>query len=103
MSKNHYQMSAAASAQLEIDYLRDQLNQAKQQMKDVLFARELLNKRGYAVTNLWHVDDVTQNYKCTEEQAQEVLYKALTNDYTMSTIWEAIDVVAENLELTKIT
>lgn len=101
MSKNHYQMSAAASAQLEIDYLRDQLKQAKQQMRDVLFARDVLNKRGYAVANLWHVDDVTTQYECTEAQAQDILHKALTNDYTMSTIWEAIDVIAIDLNLTK--
>lgn len=94
-------MSAAATAQLEIDYLREQLNQAKKQMKDVLYARDVLSKRGYAVANLWHVDDVTENYNCTDEQAREVLKDALQNEYIMTSIWETIDAVAFELGLTK--
>jgi 5-bromo-4-chloroindolyl phosphate hydrolysis protein len=99
MSKNHYLMTAAGTAQLEIDYLRDQLNQAKKQLKDVLTARQVLKSRGYFVDNLWHVDDVTGNYNCTQEQAQQVLEMALTNDATMEQIWLAIGDACDTLEI----
>ena len=101
MSKNHYEMSAVASANLEIDYLRGQLNEAKKKLKDVLEARALLRKRGYFVENLWSVDDVTENYDCTPEQAQQVLEMALTNEATMEQIWSAIDDACDTLEIRK--
>jgi 5-bromo-4-chloroindolyl phosphate hydrolysis protein len=99
MSKNHYLMTAAGTAQLEIDYLRDQLNQAKKQLKDVLTAKQLLKSRGYFVDNLWHVDDVTGNYNCTQEQAQQVLEMALKNEATMEQIWLAIGDACDTLEI----
>ena len=95
-------MSAVASANLEIDYLRGQLNEAKKKLKDVLEARALLRKRGYFVENLWSVDDVTENYDCTPEQAQQVLEMALTNEATMEQIWSAIDDACDTLEIKSI-
>lgn len=95
-------MTAVASANLEIDYLRGQLNEAKEKLKDVLEARALLRKRGYFVENLWSVDDVTENYNCTPEQAQQVLEMALTNEATMEQIWSAIDDACDTLEIKSI-
>jgi hypothetical protein len=46
-------------------------------------ARKLLKENGYFVDNLWTVDDVQGKFKSTEEQAQEVLEKSLTNEATM--------------------
>lgn len=99
MSKNHYEMSAVASANLEIDYLRGQLNEANAKLKDVKIARELLRKKGYFVDNLWHVDDVLQNYSCSKEVAMEVLEKALINEATMEQVWLAIDDVADAMAI----
>ena len=65
-------------------------------------AKEVLRQNGYFVDNLWHVDDVKLRYNCDDdEQAQEILNGALTNDATMEQIWFAIDMVAQddNLEL----
>ena len=63
-------------------------------------AKRILEKNGYFVANLWHVDDVTAwAYECDDDTAQEILYKALTNDYVMDTIWQAIDVSAEQLNV----
>lgn len=65
-------------------------------------AKEVLRQNGYFVDNLWHVDDVKLRYNCNDdEQAQEILDRALTNDATMEQIWFAIDMVAQddNLEL----
>lgn len=95
-------MSAVASANLEIDYLRGQLIEVKKKLKDVLEARALLRSKGYFTDNLWTTDDVTQNYDCTQEQAQQVLEMALTNDATMEQIWFAIDDACETLEIKSI-
>ena len=102
MSKNHYEMSAVASANLEIDYLRGQLIEAKNKLKDVLEARALLRKKGYFTDNLWTTDDVTENYECTQEQAQQVLEMALTNTATIEQIWYAIDDACDHLQFRKI-
>ena len=99
MSKNHYEMSAVASANLEIDYLRGQLNEANAKLKDTKVARELLRKKGYFVDNLWHVDDVLQNYSCSKDVAQDVLQRALTNEATMEQVWLSIDDACECLEI----
>lgn len=63
-------------------------------------AKRILEKNGYFVANLWHVDDVTAwAYDCDEDTAQDILYKALTNGYVMDTIWSTIDAYAEDINL----
>lgn len=52
MANNHYQMSERATAQIEIDYLRDELKKAKEQAKNPVFARAVLRKQGFFVENL---------------------------------------------------
>jgi hypothetical protein len=49
-----------------------------------------LKERGYFVGNLWTIDDVQSRFNCTDDEAQEVLEQALTNDATMEQIWYAI-------------
>jgi hypothetical protein len=99
MSKNQTQNSGLMMANLEVDYLREQLKETRKKLKDVSQARELLEKNGYFVKNLWHVDDVMSSYNCSEEVAQDVLYDALTNNYIMENIWEIIQDVATDLNL----
>ncbi len=99
MSKNHYEMSAVASANLEIDHLRGQLNEAKKKLKDIAEARLFLKSKGYFMENLWTTDDVTQNYDCTQEQAHQVLEMALTNEATIEQIFLAIDDACDHLEI----
>lgn len=65
-------------------------------------ARETLEKLGYFVRNLWSVEDVKAKFKCTDDEAQEVLGGALQNDATMEQIWFAIDVHGENEGLERI-
>jgi len=62
-------------------------------------AKKLLRSEGYFVDNLWQTEDVTMNYDCTEEEAQEVLEGALTNEATYQQIWEAISYEAESMNL----
>jgi hypothetical protein len=66
---------------------------------DIENAKELLKREGYFVDNLWQTCDVTMNHECTEEQAQTILNKALTNDATYQQIWEAISYEAESMNL----
>lgn len=56
-------------------------------------AREILRMNGYYTDNLWHIDDVKQNYDITDDQAYEMLDKAMQLDYTTSNIFEIIDEV----------
>ena len=68
---------------------------SKSTQQEIEQAKALLKSNGYQVDNLWTVDDVKHKYKCTDEQAYDVLYGALTNEATMEQIWFAIDVHAE--------
>ena len=64
-------------------------------------AKEVLRNAGYFIDNLWHVDDIKFRYNCDDdEQAQDILNTALTNEATMEQIWFAIDMVAEEDGLT---
>jgi|TARA_B110000459_G_C16184032_1_gene305039 hypothetical protein len=60
-----------------------------------------LKSRGKFIDNLWTTQDVFGRYDCTEAEAQEVLYDALTNESTMEQIWFAIDLSAYDCELTE--
>lgn len=101
MSKNYYQMSAVNAAQMEIDYLREQLNLARKQMRDVDNAKDVLSKKGYAVQNLWHVDTITSEYECTREEAEKVLLHVFESVHLMFSIWDEIEDVTSKLELKK--
>jgi hypothetical protein len=68
---------------------------------DIEGAKQLLRDNGYFVDNLWCVQDVQENYDCTEEEAQEVLSESLTNDGTYEQIWTSIGYYAESIKLKK--
>jgi hypothetical protein len=77
------------------------LSPSKETMRaiEIAQAKKLLKSEGYFVDNLWQTCDVTMNYDCTEEEAQEVLEGALTNEATYQQIWEAISYEAESMNL----
>ena len=58
-------------------------------------AREILKEQGYFTDNLWHVDDVTYKFKCDEDEAQTVLYDALTGDWVMEQVQLTIHEVGD--------
>jgi hypothetical protein len=71
----------------------------KNEEKEMLIAQAkfTLKQAGYFVDNLWHVDDVKIRYNCSDDdQAQDILDSALTNDATMEQVWFAIDMVAQD-------
>lgn len=61
-------------------------------MTEIEKAKKVLRDAGYFTDNLWHVSDVQQDFKCTDEEAQEILREALTNAWVMS---EAISTIRE--------
>ena len=80
------------------------LSPSKETMRaiEIENAKKLLRSEGYYVDNLWQTCDVTMNYDCTEEQAQEVLDGALNNDNVLQQIFEGITMYADNLKLKEI-
>lgn len=92
-------MTQSATAQIEIDYLRDEVKRLKEKLNDVTTARALLRSKGYFVENLWSVDDVMQNYDCSKDVAYDVLERAMTNEATTEQIFLAIDDTCDDLEI----
>ena len=62
-------------------------------------AKQVLRNEGYFVDNLWHVSDVQNNFECTDDQAQDILYWSLTRDNVIEFINEYITDIAENEDL----
>lgn len=62
-------------------------------------AKAVLREAGYFVDNLWRIEDAMDRHKCDAETAQEILYKALTNDWVVEQIFFAINMAAEDMDL----
>ena len=62
-------------------------------------AIELLRSSGYSVGALWSMEDVQNNYICTDDEAMEVLDFAVNHDVVTQRIFELIDEEASNLNL----
>ena len=58
-----------------------------------------LERRGYYTSNLWSVQDIQSLFVCNEDDAQEVLESALTNEATMEQIWFSIKMFGEDNNL----
>lgn len=58
-------------------------------------AKAVLKKNGYQVDNLWHIDDAKSKFNLSDDDAYDLVYKALTNDATMEQIWLAIDIIGD--------
>lgn len=64
-------------------------------------AKVFLEEQGYYTHNLWHIHDVMDRYKCSEQEALLVLDRALSNEWTMEQIWFGIREEAIDLGLKK--
>ena len=62
-------------------------------------AKEILKSKGYFVDNLWHIEDVTSYWECSDTDAYKVLEMALTNEWTKEQIFESIYLIAQDLNL----
>jgi len=58
-------------------------------------AKKYLESQGYFTANLWHTDDVCQNYNVNQDQALDIIEDAMTSEITIASIFEAIDIIAE--------
>ena len=66
------------------------------------YSKQQLASQGYVLSNIWHVQDVLQNYEeLTVEQAEEVLENALNNERVMERIFEQIDIEVELIKKDK--
>jgi hypothetical protein len=75
------------------------LDYAKENLR-IEDAKKILERNGYFVANLWHIDDVKSwAYECDDATAQKILHMGLTNPYVMDTIWHAIDTAVDELKL----
>lgn len=62
-------------------------------------AKEILKKHGYYIHTLYHIDDVTSMYDCTDSEAMEIIELAIDNDGTANQIWENMRYFAEDMGL----
>lgn len=53
-------------------------------------------REDYQTSKLWCIDDVKAKYKCNDDEAMDVLVDALSCDYTIEDIWNAVDSYAES-------
>jgi len=72
-------------------------NKCNKGVSDVDKAKSLLQSEGYFIDNLWRVEDVTDRYPCSDDEAMAILYKALLNDNVMEAIWFAIQYEASDI------
>lgn len=70
------------------------------EVDEVENAKETLKEKGYQTANLWHIKDVQSRFKCSDEEAMEVIESAMVNEATKNQIWFAIDLHARELGLT---
>ena len=64
-------------------------------MNKIEEAKRILKESGYFVDNLWTIRDVQDKFECSNEQAQDILNKSLTNEATMEQIQYSIKEFAE--------
>jgi|TARA_R110000744_G_scaffold194218_1_gene313048 hypothetical protein len=61
--------------------------------------REELKLRGYYVDNLWSLHDISDKYKVSVDQGQEILDKAMTSEYIVGEIFQSIEDIANNYKI----
>ena len=74
------------------NYTVNKLTEVAEALKDdsIEHAKQVLKDNGYYTDNLWHVNDVLNYHYCTDNKAQEILNKALTNGWITEQINEQI-------------
>jgi len=84
----------------DIEVLKTQLtDEGYSIVSNIQYAKDLLRNEGYFVDNLWHVNDVQDNFECDEETAQNILYWALSSPTVIEYINDEINRVATNENL----
>jgi hypothetical protein len=95
----NYNDVALASANLEVEYLRRQVNDLRKELKNVERAKKFLRTEGFFTDNLWHINDVFAVRECDDEQAMQVLKDAFACEFLNEDINDAISSAADFLNL----
>lgn len=95
----NYNDIALASANLEVEYLRKQVNDLRKELKNVERAKKFLRTEGYYTDNLWHINDVFNVRECDDDQAMQVLHNAFSCELLNDEINDVISGAADNLNL----
>ena len=53
-------------------------------------SRVALKEEGYYTDNLWHINDVTNLYNCTDEQAMNILNRVMQSEAVIEYIFDSI-------------
>ena len=59
-------------------------------------ARQFLKDKGFYTDNLWHIDDVQQNYDVSDDEAYDILNEAMQSNYIIENIFGQIDYTIKN-------
>lgn len=95
----NYNDVALASANLEVEYLRRQVNDLRKELKNVERAKKFLRTEGFFTDNLWHINDVFAVRECDDEQAMQALKDAFACEFLNEDINDAISSAADFLNL----
>ena len=60
-------------------------------MNNIEQAMQVLKDAGYYVDSLWHINDVKNDFKVSDEEAYEILNEALTHEYIIQETWRVIN------------
>lgn len=63
--------------------------------------RNELAERGFQTQSLSHIDEVQQNYDCSDEDAMDVLREVFNSDYVRECIFDIIDEVCNKYKIEK--
>lgn len=66
--------------------------------RKIKLALTYLQRQGYFIQNLWHVNDVKiLDPNCSDKRAHEILFNALANEGTVEYVFDLILSQTENL------
>ena len=69
------------------------------ELDEIEEAKQVLAKNGYFVAIMFTVDDVQNNFDCTDEEAMKVLDKVFNNEYVTEQIFDSIKIIANSMNL----
>jgi len=72
-----------------VEYTR--FHNTKNTMDKIEQAKAILREAGYCTGSLWHIKDVKQYHECTDEEAYDILEKALDSQWITEQIFKEID------------
>jgi len=59
-------------------------------------AKDILRDAGYYVDNLWHINDIINDFNCADDvEAYRTLDKVMTSEQTAAHIFEQIGLIIE--------